>query len=97
MNRPTHQVRPRSSWKTLWKGGCIGSLCMAVILVVSGKLVALLARNSTDTSWFLNLDGLLALGELVSWTMAGIGGIGWIVSRRTPTVDDPGVRSGLDA
>ena len=30
------------------------------------------------------VDGLLALGELTSWVMVGLGGIGWILSRRRP-------------
>lgn len=84
---PTHQVRPKPSWRRLWKRICLVSFCTALFLLVIAKLVAALARNSGDTYWFLILDGLLALGELVSWTMVCIGGIGWIVSRRTPNID----------
>jgi hypothetical protein len=61
------------------------------------KVVANSAANSTDSRWFTILDGLLALGELASWTMVGIGGIGWIISRRSPVANGLGPRGGLDA
>jgi hypothetical protein len=31
---------------------------------------------------FKIMDGLLALGELGSWVLVGVGAIGWVLTRR---------------
>lgn len=94
---PAYQDRPGLSWRSRWKRVCLISLCTAGIFLVIGKVVAISAENSTGGSWFKILDGLLALGELASWTMVGVGGIGWVMSRRTPTIKSPSSRSEIDA
>lgn len=80
---PMHLDRPRFSWRTLCKRTCLASLSLGMIFLVIGKLVTALAKDSTDASWFLIPNGLLALGELASWTTVGISVIGWIISRRS--------------
>ena len=52
------------------------------ILHATSWVFSIYGQRSGDTSWFKIVDGLLALGELISWVMVGVGGIGWILSRR---------------
>jgi hypothetical protein len=55
--------------------------------MATGKLIRIYGRGAIDARGLLILDGLLALGELVSWTMIGVGGIGWFLNRRrSPTI-----------
>ena len=78
---PKQLDRPNSRWRSLWKGVCLGSLCTAGILYATSWVFSIYGQRSGDTSWFKIVDGLLALGELISWVMVGVGGIGWILSR----------------
>jgi hypothetical protein len=69
---------------------------MAVIFHSIGAVVANSAKGSVEDYRSTILLGLLALGELFSWTMLGVGGIGWIICRRTSSGSSPGQQSGPD-
>jgi hypothetical protein len=45
-------------------------------------------KSLSDTRWFVIMVALLAFSELISWVMVGVGGIGWILCRRRPSVAD---------
>ena len=81
---PKRPDRPNSRWRLLWKRVCLGSLCSAAILLAMGRAFSVYSQHSRDAFWFIIVAGLIALGELVSWVMVGVGGIGWILGRRQP-------------
>lgn len=64
-----------------WKGVCLGSLCAALALLALSALLKGQSANPRGSTGFVMLDGLLALAELLSWVMAGVGGIGWMLTR----------------
>lgn len=92
---PAHHDGRKS--RSLWKQVCLASLWTSGLFLVASKVLEISARNSTDDAWFKILAGFLALGELVSWTMIGLGGIGWIITRRRSVTHRDGSRSGLGA
>ena len=94
---PRSNDLPRSNWRLLWKRVCLACLGMAVIFHLIGAIVANSAKGSIEDYRSTILLGLLALGELVSWTMFGVGGIGWIICRRTRSGGSPGQQSRPDA
>ncbi len=57
---------------------CLGSIGLAGLLFLYGKHLAMSPLPRGD--WFNIADGLVALGELTCWTMAGIAVIGSIIS-----------------
>lgn len=75
---------PDPGWRSTWKWICLGSLGLAGILFAASKVFEGHNQESADLPWFKIASGLLALGELLSWAMAGIGGIGWALARRPP-------------
>ena len=79
---PKYHETTRRRWRVIWKRACIASLCFAGILFLAAKTLVIVADGSNETAWFLVVDGLIALGELVAITLAGICGIGWALSRR---------------
>ena len=94
---PTTDVHSGFDWRSLWKRICLASLCLAIVFLGLGKLLAASAKSSPPAARFLILDGSLALGELVGWTMVGVGGIGWILSRRKPPIEGLDRQSELGA
>ncbi|MHB8956698.1 MAG: hypothetical protein ACYC4U_27365 [Pirellulaceae bacterium] len=92
---PKLQDRPK--WRSRWKRVCVVSLCVALLLHGLSKAVTIWAGDFTNSDWFKIANGLLALGELIGWTMAGVGGIGWVISRRTPVTPRCLSRSRPDA
>jgi|GEM_PF-6791313 hypothetical protein len=78
-NPPPVQPRselPRST--AIWSWLCLASLGLAGLFFLYGKHLAMspLPRGA----WFDIVDGLVAWGELTSWTVAGIAAIGSVVS-----------------
>lgn len=72
----------QGSKRSYWKLVCLASLAVAIVLRVISESVAVLLREASGSDWFKIANGLLALIELTCWTTAGIGGIGWVLSRR---------------
>jgi hypothetical protein len=81
---PKRADRPKSRWRLLWKRVCLVSLGVVGVVHAMSRAFATYGQHSRDTSWFKIVDGLFALGELISWVLVGVGGIGWIFSRRRP-------------
>lgn len=81
----------RPGWRAFWRRVCIASLCITGILFLAGRALATVAYGSRETAWFLVVDGLLALGELSSLTLAGVSGIGWAIGRRPLPNEQPTV------
>ena len=71
----------RFGWRTVWMWICLGSIMLAIALLFFGKLLAA-ANPPPHSDAFLILDGFLAFVELSLWVVAGLSGIGWVVSRR---------------
>lgn len=62
---------------------CIASLFLAgVFLAAINQFTPQPERDGLIPDIERKFVGLLALAELVCWTMAGVGGIGWIICRR---------------
>jgi hypothetical protein len=74
----------RGRWRLRCKWLCLGSLALALVLLVISSAVAPLRTESASAA-FLLFDGLLALGELGSFAVAGLAAIGWaILPRKQP-------------
>ena len=69
-------MKNHHGWRVVWKRVCCGSLGVAAVFFVAGRILAAVGHNANQTALFLVLDGLLALGELGSLTIAGIAGRG---------------------
>src|SRR5262249_50780126 len=81
--QPPTQLDPaRGMWRPLWRRVCLGSVCATGVFAVTNNVFRAYAQGFLNSHWFIIVDGLLALCELVSWTMIGLAGIGWIISRR---------------
>jgi hypothetical protein len=73
-------------WRARWKWICLGSLCSVGTFVAINTAYDYFSQNSTSGDLFKIIRGLLALGELASWVMFAVGGIGWILSPRSPSI-----------
>ena len=63
---------------------CIAGLLLGGYLVVLRSNVVASRRHRHEDIGDIRiiLNGLLALAELICWTLAGVGGIGWIMTRQ---------------
>jgi hypothetical protein len=77
---PKHVDPPGFRWRARWKRICLGSLCSALIFMAFSSLFADYGKHYLEPQLLIIIKGLIALFELISLTMIGIGGIGWIVS-----------------
>lgn len=73
---PPRSKLPRSTAIWMWIG--LASLGLAGMFFLYGKHLAMSSLPHGD--WFAIADGLVALGELLCWTMVGIATIGSVVS-----------------
>lgn len=77
-------INTRFKWRLVFSGMCI------VGLLLGGYLALLRSfwddprnqREGVMADIQLKLNGVLALSELICWTMAGVGAIGWIMTRQ---------------
>ena len=84
---PKQLHNPNSlSWRSLWRRICLGSVCSVGTFVAASWFYEHRHPNATGGDLYTIIRGLLALGELVSWVMVAVGGIGWILSRRSPNI-----------
>ncbi len=67
---------------------CLISLVFAGLGIVAGIAISPW-RNDDASPLLLIFDGLLALGELLAFTLAAIGGVGWVVSPRPVSEHHP--------
>jgi hypothetical protein len=79
----TFSANPATSWRRRWRIACLACLCLASIFVTADLLLWAVAPDAVQAPWFMILRGLDALGTLLSLTLAGIGGIGWVMSPRS--------------
>lgn len=71
----------RCSWRRFWKWVCVGSACLAlVLLMISGALSSARGR-AQPSSLFLVLDGLLALFQIIAIAVTCVAAIGWVFCR----------------
>lgn len=70
-------------WRRLWKGLCIGSFGLAVVLLLISGALSFYRHRAEPSPLFLVLDGILALVELLCWATVGISAIGWIICHST--------------
>ena len=81
---PKHFDSAVSRWRSRWRRVCLGGLCSAGVFLAASQILTNYGRQSTQDSLFTIANGLLALGELTSWMMVGVGAIGWITCRLPP-------------
>jgi hypothetical protein len=91
---PKQADRPSTgSWRAVWKRICLGSVCSTVIFELISYYYDTSINDATTGDLFIITRGLLAFGVLVSSVMIGVGGIGWILSRRPPSIVASGAES----
>lgn len=81
-------------WRRLWQGLCIGSLCLLAGLVVADRLIIPDHHSADRPAALVIVRGLLALAQLVCYTLVVIFAIGWLVCRPRLTFDAQQVTPG---
>ena len=86
-NSPQLSKPPVDKWfgyRLIFSGMCIAGLLLGGYLVVLRSNVVASRRHRHEDIGDIRiiLNGLLALAELICWTLAGVGGIGWIMTRQ---------------
>ena len=78
----------RFEWRLVFSGMCIAGLLLSgyLALLRSYRVEPRNQREGVMADIQLKLNGVLALSELICWTMAGVGAIGWIITRQ-PSVN----------
>ena len=73
---------PAGRWRRRWKYACVGLLVLSFVMDRLGWAFEAALPEFKGQSWFLIVRGLIALGCLSSFTLAGLSGVGWVLSPR---------------